>query len=134
MQGFTLIELMIVVTIMGILVSISIPIYTAYLQRSQVSEAFSMIAGMQNFIAEYAQTYGAYPDNTLVKPVVGVYSVATADSAGNITVTMNATDVGADIQGKTIVFAAPALGASDFVWICTSLIQQQLLPKACTGS
>ena len=59
-QGFTLIELMIVVAIIGILAAIAIPSYQDYTARAQVSEAVSLSAGLKTPLAEYYQTKGAF--------------------------------------------------------------------------
>lgn len=60
-QGFTLIELMIVVAIIAILAAIAIPAYQDYLIRSQVSEAASLSAGAKTAVAEYYAQYGVAP-------------------------------------------------------------------------
>ena len=59
-QGFTLIELMIVVAIIGILAAIAIPSYQDYTARAQVSEAVSLTAGFKTPLAEYYQTKGSF--------------------------------------------------------------------------
>lgn len=141
-KGFTLIELMIVVAIIGILAAIAIPAYQDYTQRAQMSEAFTMVDGMKSSIAEFATTNGAFPaaaDITagIGAPVAGKYgSAATTAGTGVITVTMAAAgSVGADIAKQTVTFTPPTLAglSGAFVWTCTSTAVQKFLPKTCTG-
>ena len=63
-QGFTLIELMIVVAIIGILAAVAIPSYRDYTARAQMSEALSLLSGFKTGLAEYHQSQGSF-QNTL---------------------------------------------------------------------
>lgn len=142
-KGFTLIELMIVVAIIGILAAIAIPAYQDYIARSQVSEAFAMTSGQKTAIAEYAQNNGVYPGAT-TKPtatslaVAGTYADSTvANDTGVITVTMKgAGTVSARVAAGTVTLTPPALTADSttFGFGCTSSMAQKYLPKSCTGS
>ena len=147
-QGFTLIELMIVVAIIGILAAIAIPAYQDYTQRAQIGEAFTVVSGPKTSIAEFAQTNGAYPpagsilDLTLdagPAPAAGNYAstVTVEPDSGKITVVMQgAGAVGAKIAGKTVRFCPPpVLGdvTGAFTWTCTSDALQKFLPKACVS-
>ena len=145
-QGFTLIELMIVVAIIGILAAIAIPAYQDYTQRAQVGEAFTVVSGPKTAIAEFAQTNGAYPpaasiiDLTLdAGPLAGNYAdtVTVEPDTGKITVVMQgAGAVGAKIAGKAVRFCPPANLANvtgAFTWQCTSDALQKFLPKSCSS-
>jgi type IV pilus assembly protein PilA len=65
-NGFTLIELMFVIAIIGVLAAIAIPNYVNYLKRAKISEAFILTSGITKTITEYYSYYGKFPENNEV--------------------------------------------------------------------
>jgi type IV pilus assembly protein PilA len=81
-QGFTLIELMIVVAIIGILAAVAIPAYQDYLARAQVSEAVSLMGATKSALAEYIGDKGTWPLS--LSDVVGGTSGRYTDSVSGV--------------------------------------------------
>ncbi len=138
-QGFTLIELMIVVAIIGILAAIAIPAYQDYVARAQMSEAMTLADGAKASVAEVWMNTGAFPaDNTAAglgaaADIKGKYVAQTAVNNGVITATMAATGVAGAIAGKTLSLTptAPSNPGGSMVWTCTSNAAAKYLPSAC---
>ena len=145
-KGFTLIELMIVVAIIGILAAIAIPAYQDYIARSQMSEAMSLTSGLKTSVYEVFTQDGTCPTNgtngiaaaTDIKGsyVASVTAAGTVSATGGctITATMKAAGVSTGIQGKTLTLTmATAAAGGSAEWNCTSNAEQKYLPKSCDG-
>ena len=137
-QGFTLIELMIVVAIIGILAAIAIPAYQDYTARAQVSEALNLSAGLKSTIVEIYNQEGSFdnadsgsnglPASTAVK---GDYVNSVSVNNGVITATMKSSDVAAPIAGKTLIMS-PVTSAGAITWVCNKgNLDDKYLPANC---
>ncbi len=147
-QGFTLIELMIVVAIIGILAAVAIPAYQDYIARAQMSEAIVLADGLKTPVTEYFAQTASCPDNsaagvtaggiaTPATDIVGKYvaSVAVGGGAGPCTIisTIAAVGVSTGIVNGTLTLTATDNGGTT-TWACTSTVAQKYLPTSCTGT
>ena len=139
-QGFTLIELMIVVAIIGILAAIAIPAYMDYTIRAQVTEGIKLASSAKSSVTEYFQDRGTMPaDNTIAglaaaNQIVGKYTTGVAVGNGNgvITITFG-NDANPLIIGQSITLTATTALAGSVQWDCAGngVIQSKHLPAAC---
>ena len=133
-QGFTLIELMIVVAIIGILAAIAIPAYSDYTARAQASEAFTMLDGFKTPIAEAVSDQGGTAG--CVKPatavVAGKYVASTTfawtDPSCKIEVTFAATGVNPKVAGKK---ASLSFNNTTGAWTCATDLAAGVKPTSC---
>ncbi|HEZ8178461.1 TPA: pilin, partial [Neisseria gonorrhoeae] len=107
-KGFTLIELMIVIAIVGILAAVALPAYQDYTARAQVSEAILLAEGQKSAVTEYYLNHGEWPkDNTSAgvasaSTIKGKYVKEVKVENGVVTATMNSSNVNKEIQGKRL--------------------------------
>lgn len=137
-QGFTLIELMIVVAIIGILAAIAIPAYQDYTIRAQVSEAYNLGDGLKTPVADIYNDTGdfgsAVSGNLGIPPalsVVGKYVTQVDVAAGIITATMGG-EANALVAGGTVILS-PVDNGGSLSWSCKGLgtVIDKYRPKAC---
>ncbi|WNS82796.1 pilin [Neisseria sp. DTU_2021_1001991_1_SI_NGA_ILE_055] len=143
-KGFTLIELMIVIAILGILAVIALPAYQDYTARAQVSEAITLMEGQKSAVVEYYADKGKWPtSNTeagIAAPtdIKGKYVEKVVVSRnGVLTATMKGKDVNNDIKGKTVVLSPDVTGNAasskgSFTWTCKKgTVDSKFLPSSC---
>src|SRR5579871_5464707 len=158
-KGFTLIELMIVVAIIGILAAIAIPAYQNYVTRAQVTEGLSLADGWKTSVAEFYAQNGTFPSGysttgsstTIVALSVttGKYVTSvTVGAGGQVQITYGGL-ANANIAAK-VLDLSPGLSANnDVIWVCgkgtapttlatappadATTVPVQYLPAACHG-
>ena len=134
-KGFTLIELMIVVAIIGILAAIAIPAYSDYTARAQASEAFAILDGFKTPVTEAVSdqglTAGCAAPATAV--TTGKYVLSTTFTPAGTTCTIvskfNATGVNPKIKDLT---ATLTYDSDKGTWTCTSDLPTGIKPTACS--
>ena len=147
-KGFTLIELMIVVAIIGILAAIAIPAYQNYTIRAQVTEGLTLAGGWKTSIAEYYAQLGAFPTCASVTGGAGCIAAAGATTgkyvtgvtigaaAGQILITYGGLQANKNLLAQTLTISPGLSFNNDVVWVCgtaaTPAGLQTLPPPAAT--
>ncbi|HEZ6092421.1 TPA: pilin [Neisseria meningitidis] len=122
-KGFTLIELMIVIAIVGILAAVALPAYQDYTARAQVSEAILLAEGQKSAVTEYYLNHGEWPsDNSAAgvassSTIKGKYVEKVEVKNGVITAEMKSSGVNKEIQGKKLSLWAKRQNGS-VKWFC----------------
>lgn len=135
-EGFTLIELMIVVAIIGILAAVALPAYQDYMARSQVSEAMTLASGAKAAVTEYQGNNGAWPPSNAsaglaaATDIQGRHVASVNAAGGKIVATMKSANVSVGVQGKTLTLS-PITHAGSVEWKCSSNALAKYVPTIC---
>ncbi|ENW2662048.1 prepilin-type N-terminal cleavage/methylation domain-containing protein [Neisseria gonorrhoeae] len=122
-KGFTLIELMIVIAIVGILAAVALPAYQDYTARAQVSEAILLAEGQKSAVTEYYLNNGKWPENNdkagVASPsdIKGKYVESVTVTNGVVTAKMKSDGVNNEIKGKKLSLWAKRQDGS-VKWFC----------------
>ncbi|WP_118834887.1 pilin [Neisseria meningitidis] len=134
-KGFTLIELMIVIAIVGILAAVALPAYQDYTARAQVSEAILLAEGQKSAVTEYYLNHGEWPKNNTSAGVAssstikGKYVKEVTVANGVITATMLSSGVNKEIQGKKLSLWAKRQDGS-VKWFCGQPVKRDAVATA----
>lgn len=130
-KGFTLIELMIVIAILGILIAIALPAYQDYSIRTKNVECLNVAAAAKLAVGEFRQSEGAFPANAAAAGYTfsaSKYCASITIANGVITATTQATG------GVAVYTLTPVAGTGSITWTCASSVTASnpgWVPKEC---
>ncbi len=135
-QGFTLIELMIVIAIIAILMSYAIPAYRDYTVRAKAGEGISLAAGAKQSVSETYISEGALPASNASAGLAAPGSITgenvasvTVGGSGVITVAFNTADT--NLSGQTVLLTPDVTSGGSVEWRCSSALADRFLPADC---
>ena len=138
-KGFTLIELMIVVAIVGILAAVALPAYSDYSTRAKLSEALSLAGGVKASVSEVYSATGSLPGSNTAALVQAATDYATPQitsvtvgASGVITVLLKA--FGAVEAGDVLILTPDVSNSGIVTWACTTDVAANVRPSSCAAA
>jgi type IV pilus assembly protein PilA len=137
-KGFTLIELMIVIAIIGILAAVALPAYQDYTTRAKVSEGITLASSAKTAVSEHVMSRNDWPDTSAAagysSPNTQYVENITVSTDGLITVTFKAE---AGVPANSTLLLSPATSTGAVTWACrsggTTPVAAKYLPATCRG-
>lgn len=131
--GFTLIELMIVVAIIGILASIALPAYQDYTKRAHIAEGLTLANGAKLGVVEFYSSTGHFPTNNAS---IGMPTTISGNSVSNITVNTSQVIITfsdkIDLVNNTIILQTSTANTGSMMWSCKDgTVIGRYRPSAC---
>lgn len=137
-QGFTLIEMMIVIAIVGILAAMAIPVYQSYSARAQLSEAMTVSGGIRSeIVSSFMGSTGTFVGinsgtNGIPAPeeVEGSYVESVSVADGVVSVTLG-NDVSDFLAGEVLTLTPTTTSGDSLLWSCSFSGHERYLPQSC---